>query len=79
MAKSAAAGDSPGEDSGERVRAMAGAIYRTESRRVFATLVRLLGDFDGPAEVEDFFNVVIRQVEDALCVHTSSVLRDGSR
>ena len=26
---------------------------------------RLLGDLDGPAEVEDFFNVVIRQVEDA--------------
>jgi RNA polymerase sigma-70 factor (ECF subfamily) len=34
------------EDFTERVREMADAIYRAESRRVFATLVRLLGDFD---------------------------------
>jgi RNA polymerase sigma-70 factor (ECF subfamily) len=34
------------EDSAARVRAVADEIYRVESRRVFATLVRLLGDFD---------------------------------
>jgi len=63
MAKSAAAGDSPaGEDSGERVRAMAGAIYRAESRRVFATLVRLLGDFDLAEEaLHDAFRAALEQ------------------
>ena len=30
----------------EQVRERVDAIYRTESRRVFATLIRLLGDFD---------------------------------
>ncbi len=30
---------------------------------------RLLGDLDGAAEVEDFFDVVIRQVEDAFGFH----------
>ena len=30
----------------EQVRERVEAIYRTESRRVFATLIRLLGDFD---------------------------------
>ncbi|MBC8102031.1 MAG: hypothetical protein H7Z41_05525 [Cytophagales bacterium] len=30
----------------ERARKMVDAIYRSDSRRVFATLVRLLGDFD---------------------------------
>jgi predicted RNA polymerase sigma factor len=35
------------EDVAERVRETADAIYRAESRRVFATLVRLLGDFPG--------------------------------
>src|SRR5215470_10118933 len=30
----------------ENVRETIGALYRSESRRVFATLVRLLGDFD---------------------------------
>jgi RNA polymerase sigma-70 factor (ECF subfamily) len=34
------------EDPQQRARATAEAVYRTESRRVFATLVRLLGDFD---------------------------------
>jgi RNA polymerase sigma-70 factor (ECF subfamily) len=34
------------EDTAERVRAAVESIYRAESRRVFATLVRLLGDFD---------------------------------
>ncbi len=34
------------EDLAASVREKADAIYRTESRRVFATLIRLLGDFD---------------------------------
>ncbi|MCX8113926.1 MAG: hypothetical protein N3D71_02520, partial [Burkholderiaceae bacterium] len=34
------------EDTAERVHATVESIYRAESRRVFATLVRLLGDFD---------------------------------
>jgi RNA polymerase sigma-70 factor (ECF subfamily) len=34
------------EPAGDRMRARIEAIYRDESRRVFATLIRLLGDFD---------------------------------
>jgi len=34
------------EDATERVREMVDAVYRAESRRVLATLIRLLGDFD---------------------------------
>ncbi len=33
-------------DAADTVRELVDAVYRTESRRVFATLVRLLGDFD---------------------------------
>jgi len=44
------------------VRAMADAIYRTESRRVFATLVRLLGDFDLAEEaLHDAFHAALEQ------------------
>jgi len=34
------------EEAAERVRGMVDAVYRAESRRVLATLIRLLGDFD---------------------------------
>src|SRR5262245_36143806 len=34
------------DDTAERARAQVEAVYRSESRRVLATLVRLLGDFD---------------------------------
>ena len=34
------------EDSTDRMRARVEAVYRSESRRVLATLIRLLGDFD---------------------------------
>src|SRR5438270_3492796 len=38
------------------------AIYRTESRRVFATLVRLLGDFDLAEEaLHDAFRTALEQ------------------
>lgn len=34
------------DDTGQRLSEMVAALYRAESRRIFATLVRLLGDFD---------------------------------
>src|SRR6188472_3777064 len=38
------------------------AIYRAESRRVYATLVRLLGDFDAAEEaVHDAFRAALEQ------------------
>jgi RNA polymerase sigma-70 factor (ECF subfamily) len=50
------------EDSAGRVRATAEAIYRAESRRVFATLVRLLGDFDLAEEaLHDAFRAALEQ------------------
>src|SRR2546423_5822203 len=39
-----------------------GAVYRTESRRVFATLVRLLGDFDLAEEaLHEAFRAALEQ------------------
>ena len=50
------------EDAAERVREMTDAIYRAESRRVFATLVRLLGDFDLAEEaLHDAFRAALEQ------------------
>ena len=50
------------EEAAERVRKMADAIYRAESRRVFATLVRLLGDFDLAEEaLHDAFRAALEQ------------------
>src|SRR5260370_33050038 len=34
------------EHTAERVREKVDAVYRSESRRIFATLIRLLGDFE---------------------------------
>src|SRR3954463_4121056 len=34
------------EDPTEKIRRLVDEVYQTESRRVFATLIRLLGDFD---------------------------------
>ena len=46
----------------DRVRELADAIYRAESRRVFATLVRLLGDFDLAEEaLHDAFRAALEQ------------------
>src|SRR5438067_8231199 len=46
----------------ERVRNTTDAIYRAESRRVFATLVRLLGDFDLAEEaLHDAFHAALEQ------------------
>ena len=50
------------DDVADRVRGIADAIYRTESRRVFATLVRLLGDFDLAEEaLHDAFRAALEQ------------------
>ena len=50
------------EDLAERAREMADAIYRAESRRVFATLIRLLGDFDLAEEaLHDAFRAALEQ------------------
>jgi RNA polymerase sigma-70 factor, ECF subfamily len=49
-------------DALEDARAAADAIYRAESRRVFATLVRLLGDFDLAEEaLHDAFHAALEQ------------------
>jgi len=50
------------EIAGDRMRETVDAVYRTESRRVFATLVRLLGDFDLAEEsLHDAFRAALEQ------------------
>jgi RNA polymerase sigma-70 factor (ECF subfamily) len=50
------------EDAAGQVRAALDAIYRSESRRVFATLIRLLGDFDLAEEaLHDAFRAALEQ------------------
>src|SRR6478736_4676138 len=50
------------EDLAARAREIAGAVYRAESRRVFATLIRLLGDFDVAEEaLHDAFRAALEQ------------------
>jgi RNA polymerase sigma-70 factor (ECF subfamily) len=54
--------DTMSEDSAERVREAVEAIYRSESRRVFATLVRLLGDLDLAEEaLHEAFRAALEQ------------------
>ena len=49
-------------DSAARVREMVDAVYRSESRRVFATLIRLLGDFDIAEEaLHEAFRAALEQ------------------
>src|SRR5262249_27935315 len=46
----------------EQARAAVDAVYRSESRRVFATLIRLLGDFDLAEEaLHDAFRAALEQ------------------
>ena len=50
------------EDTAGRAHAAAEAVYRAESRRVFATLIRLLGDFDLAEEaLHDAFRAALEQ------------------
>ena len=50
------------ENAVEQVRDMVDAVYRSDSRRVFATLIRLLGDFDLAEEaLQDAFTSALEQ------------------
>src|SRR5438034_6086011 len=50
------------EPSAERVREVVEDVYRSESRRVFATLIRLLGDFDRAEEaLHEAFAAAVEQ------------------
>jgi RNA polymerase sigma-70 factor (ECF subfamily) len=50
------------EDVTKRVREVVDAVYRSESRQVLATLIRLLGDFDAAEEaLHDAFTVAVEQ------------------
>jgi RNA polymerase sigma-70 factor (ECF subfamily) len=50
------------EDAAEQMREAVDAVYRTESRRVLATLIRLLGDFDLAEEaMHDAFTAAVEQ------------------
>jgi RNA polymerase sigma-70 factor (ECF subfamily) len=50
------------ENAAERVRERVDAVYRAESRRIFATLIRLLGDFDLAEEaLHDAFRAALEQ------------------
>src|SRR5690242_13073230 len=49
-------------ESAEQVREMVDAVYRADSRRVLATLIRLLGDFDLAEEaLHDAFSVALER------------------
>lgn len=51
-----------GEDAAERVRERVDAVYRADSRRVLATLIRLLGDFDLAEEaLHDAFTAAVER------------------
>ena len=50
------------QDSAERARELVDTVYRAESRRVLATLIRLLGDFDLAEEaLHDAFRAALEQ------------------
>src|SRR5471032_1380529 len=52
----------PGETIDATAREKVDAVYRAESRRVFATLIRLLGDFDLAEEaLHDAFRAALEQ------------------
>jgi RNA polymerase sigma-70 factor, ECF subfamily len=53
-----------GEDPADVVRQTVDAVYRTDSRRVLATLIRLLGDFDRAEEaMHEAFTAAVEQWE----------------
>ncbi len=50
------------DDATQQVRELVDNIYRSESRQVLATLIRLLGDFDAAEEaLHDAFTVAVEQ------------------
>jgi RNA polymerase sigma-70 factor (ECF subfamily) len=55
-------GSERSEDAAESARAVVDAVYRADSRRVLATLIRLLGDFDLAEEaMHDAFTAAVEQ------------------
>ncbi|WDT74542.1 MAG: sigma factor [Candidatus Manganitrophus sp.] len=51
-----------GQDAAEKMREVVDGVYRTDSRRVLATLIRLLGDFDLAEEaMHDAFAAAVEQ------------------
>jgi RNA polymerase sigma-70 factor (ECF subfamily) len=51
-----------GQDAAEQIRETVDAVYRSDSRRVLATLIRLLGDFDRAEEaLHDAFTAAIER------------------
>src|SRR5215467_1008545 len=51
-----------GENTAQQAREMVDTVYRSDSRRVFATLIRLLGDFDLAEEaLHDAFRAALEQ------------------
>jgi RNA polymerase sigma-70 factor, ECF subfamily len=51
-----------GENTAEQARAMVDTVYRSDARRVFATLIRLLGDFDRAEDaLHDAFRAALEQ------------------
>jgi len=69
------------EGSAERVREMVDAVYRAESRRVLATLIRLLGDFDLAEEAlhEAFTAAVERWPRDGMPANPRAWLVSAGR
>src|SRR5437763_14031972 len=54
--------ETPGDGGDASIRKTVDAVYRAESRRVFATLIRLLGDFDLAEEaMHDAFASAVEQ------------------
>ena len=50
------------EDATQQIRELVDAVYRSESRQVLATLIRLLGDFDAAEEaLHDAFTAAVEQ------------------
>ena len=50
------------EHTAEQVREKVDAVYRSESRRIFATLIRLLGDFELAEDaLHDAFSAALEQ------------------
>ena len=50
------------EHAAEQVREKVDSVYRSESRRIFATLIRLLGDFESAEDaLHDAFSAALEQ------------------
>lgn len=69
------------ENNAEQVRSALDALYRSESRRVFATLIRLLGDFDLAEEAlqEAFASAVDQWPRDGVPVNPRAWLVSAGR